>query len=177
MFNSDTVSYKEPNQGGLGTCYFISSIAGASEWPDYITDMFVMGTGSDSKDAGIIGVKFFIRGKPWVVTIDDKLPFQEQFGTKYLVYAQPSEDQSHAMWAPILEKAWSKVKGDFEAAEGGFNPNGLKSLVGVPVFPYNIADVGTNNGVSKELTFDLIHAANVAHYPLAANTAGQGGSD
>jgi hypothetical protein len=35
--------------------------------------MFLTGTDMTGPDAGIIGVQFYIRGKPWVVTIDDKL--------------------------------------------------------------------------------------------------------
>ena len=37
--------------------------------------MFLMGTGDRSKASGLVGLKFFVRGKPWVVSIDTKLPF------------------------------------------------------------------------------------------------------
>jgi hypothetical protein len=40
------------------------------------------------------------------------------------------------MWAPILEKAWAKVKGSYENASGGHLPGSLRMLTGAPVFFY-----------------------------------------
>ena len=41
-----------------------------SEFPELIEDVFI----TDQKnDAGIYKLRFFIRGKPWVVTIDDEM--------------------------------------------------------------------------------------------------------
>lgn len=138
IFDDGTVHFTEANQGGLGNCYFISSIATVSEWPNYITDMFVSGTSQNG--SGIYGIKFFIRGKPWVVSIDDKLAFKNIYNTYYLRGVNIGED-SNSMWAPILEKAWAKVKGSFEVSEGGFIVTGLRSLLGVPIFSYDVADI------------------------------------
>ena len=73
MFNAGTVSYLEPNQGGLGTCYHVSSLASAAEFPSLITDAFV--TGTDDSPIGLYGLRFYIRGRPWVVTTDSKFIF------------------------------------------------------------------------------------------------------
>ena len=144
MFVDDTVSYNEPNQGGAGTCYFISAIAAAAEFPELITDMFLTGkldthTGGDNGQ-GLYGIRFYIRGKPWVVSIDDKLAFKNYYGSYYLRGVNVGED-SNSMWAPILEKAWAKVKGSFEASEGGFVQTGLRSILGVPIFDYSVSDI------------------------------------
>ena len=48
-------------------------MATVAEWPSYITDMFV--TGVDENGSGIYGIKFYIRGKPWVLHIDNKLGY------------------------------------------------------------------------------------------------------
>jgi len=40
-----------------------------AEFPELVTDMFVSGNSISEK--GIYNIKFYIRGKPWVVTIDD----------------------------------------------------------------------------------------------------------
>jgi hypothetical protein len=63
----------------------MNSIASVAEWPSIITDMFVTGTDMSGPNAGIIGVKFYIRGKPWVVTLDDKLIFTK-WGTKTIPF-------------------------------------------------------------------------------------------
>jgi hypothetical protein len=62
------------NQGGAGNCYYMASIAAAAEYPQLIHDAFT--TSSDNggdNAAGIYGVRFYIRGKPWVVDVDDAL--------------------------------------------------------------------------------------------------------
>ena len=172
LFTDGTASYTDPRQGGAGTCYWISSLSGAAEWPELITDMFLTGTDMTGPDAGIIGVQFYIRGKPWVVTIDDKLIFETHDGNKKLKFNQPDANYSN-MWAPILEKAWAKVKGNYEASEGGFVVSGLRAITGAPVFTYDTASIGTD--VSEEAVFNLFVAANDAEYPMGAGTTG--GSD
>jgi len=59
----------------------MAAIASAGEWPSMITDMFI--TGTDDSSIGVYGIKFYVRGKPWVVTVDDKLLYSS--GT--LMYA------------------------------------------------------------------------------------------
>jgi hypothetical protein len=131
-------------------------------------------TGTDNPDAGIIALRLYIRGKPWVVTIDDKL-FFEQYGGAWLpAFTQP--DSSYKIfWPAFVEKAMAKVKGTYEGAEGGFNVNGIRFLTGAPVFSYLIEDIGTADGQTLDATFDFLTAANNANYPMAAGTTG--GSD
>jgi hypothetical protein len=80
------------------------------------------------------------------------------------------------MWAAILEKAWAKVKGNYEAAEGGFTVSGLRSITGAPVFTYKTSAIGTGSGLTMDATFDLLKAANDANYPMGAGTIGSGDS-
>ena len=37
------------------------------------------------------------------------------------------------MWAPLLEKAWAKVKGTFSGGAGGFMTTGIRAITGAPV--------------------------------------------
>jgi hypothetical protein len=60
------------------------------------------------------------------------------------------------MWAPILEKGWAKVKGDYESADGGFNVSGLRAVVGSPVFRYRTELIGTAGYLSQAGVFDLL---------------------
>ena len=41
------------------------------------------------------------------------------------------------MWGPIIEKAYAKMNGNYEFVNGGFVENGIRTLVGAPVFTYN----------------------------------------
>ena len=130
LFNAGTVSYLEPNQGGLGTCYHVASLSSAAEFPSLITDAFLTGT-SDSP-IGLYGVRFYVRGHPWVVTTDDKFIFNNG-NLKYMQMAD-----NGAMWAPMMEKFWGKIKGAYYQTSGGFVSNGLRSLTGAPTIRYNI---------------------------------------
>jgi len=47
-------------------------MASAAEFSELITDMFIPKT---KNEAGIYGVRFYIRGKPWVVHVDDFMLF------------------------------------------------------------------------------------------------------
>jgi hypothetical protein len=54
------------------------------------------------------------------------------------------------MWAPILEKAWAKVKGGYErSGQGGFTQNGLRAVIGSPIFSYVIKEIGTSDGLDS----------------------------
>jgi hypothetical protein len=88
-----------------------------------------------------------LRGKPYVITIDDDFLFKwPNYGT-YLVFADPSSNDK-ALWAPIIEKAWAKIKSNYSRANGGFVVSGITSMTGSPVFNYNTADLDTSGNLS-----------------------------
>ena len=87
-------------------------------------------------------MRLYIRGKPWIITIDDNMLFNgPSFAPtlKFAGYGQVDKDKA-AMWGPLLEKAWAKMKGTYEGADGGFLENGLRALTGCPVFTYKSID-------------------------------------
>ena len=73
------------------------------------------------------------------MTVDETLLFKYQ-GRPEPVFAKQADDKK-AMWAAILEKAWAKVRGNYVSADGGLIENGLHSLLGVPVFRYELSEV------------------------------------
>jgi hypothetical protein len=133
--------------------------------------MFV--TGTHQNEARIYGIRFFIRGKPWVVTVDNYLPFSYSSGSGYALRGVDPKGASSAMWAPILEKAWAKVKGGYEDAEGGFIQTGLRSLLGCPIFSYGVASIGTSDGPADlDEVWSMLSSADASDYPMGAGTAG-----
>lgn len=133
-------------------------------------------TGTSNPDSGIIGIKFYIRGKPWVVSIDDKLFFTSSGSTKTLKFAQESATDK-VMWAPILEKAWAKIKGNYDQTDGGFNVSGLRSLTGAPVFRYLTSAIGSSSGPTQATAFATLQAANTAKYLIGSATDGSSDSN
>ena len=101
----------------MGTCYFVSSAAAVADFPDRIKDLFI---NKNKTKSGINAIKLYIRGKPWVISVDNFLYFQMNVATGerlQLIFAKSYPSKS--MWAPILEKAWAKAKGNYLATNGG----------------------------------------------------------
>jgi len=61
-------------------------------------------------EAGIYGFEFYIRGKPWVVDIDNMFMFDGQD----LKYAKVHND---VIWPALFEKAMAKILGGYEKIE------------------------------------------------------------
>ena len=175
LFDADgTVDWTEAVQGGLGTCYIKAAMGSLAEFPDLVRGAFV---NPEKNDQGIYGVKFYIRGKPWVVTVDDEMLFYKSYefeGEEYpvsLVFAQPSVD-GNSIWGAVLEKAWAKVKGNYLHAEAGLMTNGIRALTGVPVFEYWAEEITGRDAMNE--AFERLAAAEAAGYIMAATTAGDG---
>jgi hypothetical protein len=93
----------------------------------------------------IYAVTLYVRGKPYVVTVDNKVPVVYRNYRKHPYFADIY--RSHT-WTPILEKAMAKVMGSYDQLMDIDNHpiNGLKMLTGVPVFNINF---GNDAGVDK----------------------------
>ena len=73
LFDTDNgVSWTEVNQGYIGTCYILAAMASFAEFPDMVRSAFI---NTETNAEGIYNVRFYIRGKPWVVTVDDQMLF------------------------------------------------------------------------------------------------------
>ena len=76
------------------------------------------------------------------------------------------------MWSALAEKAWAKIKGSYDIADGGFVQTGLRSLTGVPVFSYKA--VGITDQTLADAAWQAIKTADTAGYYIGAGTAGSG---
>ena len=70
--NKEVIDWKQVKQGGLGTCYIKAAMGSLAEYPDLVRSMFV---NQETNALGLYNVRFYIRGKPWVVTVDDQMLF------------------------------------------------------------------------------------------------------
>ena len=104
--------------------------------PDLIKQLFVT---KETNAAGIYNVKLYIRGKPWVVTIDDSNMFENDtiFHKWFsdvepnLLFGRLSEDYP-SIWAPLLEKAYAKYIGNMVNLHAGQVSTALRTLLGCP---------------------------------------------
>ena len=132
MWGDNNPSWKDIMQGSAGTCYIEASLGAIAEFPDLVKNVFIT---QETNPEGIYAFRFYIRGKPWIVTVDDYFLFKDgSGGSREGVFAKVGP--SKQFWAMLLEKAWAKVKGTYEHADGGFVQNGLRALIGCPVYSY-----------------------------------------
>jgi len=76
------------------------------------------------------------------------------------------------MWPALAEKAWAKIKGSYDIADGGFVQTGLRSLTGVPVFSYKAVDI--TDQTLADAAWLAMKNADTAGYYIGAGTAGSG---
>lgn len=89
----------------------------------------MLSTEEEWRQCGAFCIKFFDNGKEDFVIIDDYYPFLAE-GAEFPFVQTPTGTEC---WPHILEKAYAKKFGTFEAIEGGFVAGALSELMnGVP---------------------------------------------
>ena len=175
---ADSPHYLEPRQGGAGTCYLMQAMAGVAEFPTVLKSIFLTAT---DNTPGIYALRFFIRGKPWVVAIDSymltyKSGWVDGAGNALGFYHAKPDAADKTVWAPLAEKAWAKIKGNYGIANGGFLLQGIRALSGLPGFGQKITKINTSANPTLAEAFTTLKAAEAAGYVMAAGTSG-GGND
>ncbi|GFR97983.1 calpain-A [Elysia marginata] len=122
---TDGVTRDDIKQGILGDCWFLSSCAAVSQrgqlMSKIILDNQVL-SGPNYK--GIVRFRFWRFGE-WVqVIIDDRLPTVKG----KLIYGQSTDPKE--FWVALIEKAYAKLHGSYEALEGGVTMDALVDLTG-----------------------------------------------
>eukprot|EP00355_Strombidium_rassoulzadegani_P005559 CAMPEP_0168620598 /NCGR_PEP_ID=MMETSP0449_2-20121227/7231_1 /TAXON_ID=1082188 /ORGANISM="Strombidium rassoulzadegani, Strain ras09" /LENGTH=232 /DNA_ID=CAMNT_0008661631 /DNA_START=347 /DNA_END=1046 /DNA_ORIENTATION=- len=135
------------------------------EHPELVNEIFLT---QEKNKAGIYAIRLFIRGKPWIVTVDDEVIM---WRSRELKYAKLGEN--NAMWGPLLEKAWSKVKGNYLNSESDNVGSAMKAFLGFPVFGYS---TGANIGYEVEV-WEGLRDSEIAGNLLSVQTSGNSDAD
>ena len=122
----DGVSADDVDQGGVGSCYFLSALAGtANDKAAMIQDMF-----TDNGD-GTYSVRFYTNGKVDYVTVDSMMATS---ATDRYLYANSGGDNgvqnevadNNELWVALAEKAYAQVN-----ESGRISQNGRNSYAGI----------------------------------------------
>ena len=94
-------------------------------------------------NAGVYTVNVYIRGKPWLITLDDILEFEDESiispiikpdSEPHLYFSRASFDgKYHIFWGTLLEKAFAKMNTNYSNLRAGLLVNGMQLLLGCPV--------------------------------------------
>ncbi|KAK8943955.1 hypothetical protein KSP40_PGU018953 [Platanthera guangdongensis] len=118
---SGTVNSSDVCQGRLGDCWFLSAVAVLTD-VSQISEVIIT---QDYNDEGVYTIRFCIQGE-WVpVVVDDWIPCEAPGKPAFATSKKRNE-----LWVSILEKAYAKLHGSYEALEGGLVQDALVDLTG-----------------------------------------------
>mmetsp|Transcript_38641 Transcript_38641/g.38193 ORF Transcript_38641/g.38193 Transcript_38641/m.38193 type:complete len:209 (-) Transcript_38641:1819-2445(-) len=125
----DGVEFKDVKMGCLAVCYFLSSIGELTNNPDFIkNELFIT---KKYNNEGIYILRFFWNGEPRKVVVDDYFPCRFSDKKKFEpIYAQNNGSE---LWVMLLEKAFAKLNGYYDALNEGYLSHSLTNLTGAPV--------------------------------------------
>ncbi|CAB1345245.1 unnamed protein product [Coregonus sp. 'balchen'] len=127
----DGISTRDLHQGSLGNCWMVAATSClASEpslWKKVIPDHMEQEWNPKRPDlyAGIFHFRFWRLGRWTDVVVDDRLPVNEDGTLLFCRSATPRE-----FWSALLEKAYAKLNGCYEALEGGNTAEALIDFTG-----------------------------------------------
>ncbi|XP_054863413.1 calpain-5-like isoform X2 [Amphiprion ocellaris] len=135
----DGISTRDLHQGSLGNCWMVAAISClASEpslWKKVIPDHVDQEWNPKRLDlyAGIFHFRFWRLGRWMDVVVDDRLPVSRDGVLLFCRSATPRE-----FWSALLEKAYAKLNGCYEALEGGNTAEALIDFTGGVSEPFSL---------------------------------------
>lgn len=135
------ISAHDLNQGHLGNCWFVAACSSLASrealWQKVIPDWKDQEWYKDKPEsyAGIFHFRFWRFGNWTDVVIDDRLP---TVNGGQLVYCHSHD--SNEFWSALVEKAYAKLHGCYEALDGGNTADALVDFTGGVSEPLDLVE-------------------------------------
>ena len=145
----------------------MASIAALAEYPGRVEKLFL---NKEASANGVYALNLWALNVPITVMVDENVPFRRVGNSYNAWFAKIGNDGS--IWGPIIEKAFSKLHGNYARIEFGDSISGVSVLNGSPYLRY------FHNNIGKEDLWNIISKYDKEEHRglLIANTPGESDS-
>ena len=160
VFQKDGPNIYNIKQGKINDCYFLSALGAlCDKCNNFVQKMFHI---TDKSIENVYGINFYLNGKPKLILVDDNFPCikgkNKNDNSNSFSFGSSFE---HEIWVSLIEKAYAKLRGNYQKMEIGQAQLSFEILTGA--FTYQI-DVAKN----KSNLWDTLMELN--EYPMCAGT-------
>ncbi|KAM5170160.1 calpain-5-like [Mantella aurantiaca] len=154
LFSTSGISPRDLQQGSLGNCWFVAAASCLAKDPSIWKKVIPSPKEQEwpspggAPHCGIFRFRFWRFGR-WVeVVIDDRLPTS---GGE-LIFCRPGR-KTDAFWCSLLEKAYAKLIGSYEALDGGSTAEALIDFTGGVSEPIDLLEDKFGSDEAKKKLF------------------------